>query len=44
MSAETDRTREMYRPALSDEGLNPTRLVIALDEFGDPRELNIAGE
>tara|TARA_E500000331_G_C17217568_1_gene696551 strand:+ start:494 stop:1378 length:885 start_codon:yes stop_codon:yes gene_type:complete len=44
MSAETDRTREMYRPALSDEGLNPTRPVIARDEFGDPRELNIAGE
>ena len=44
MSAETDRTREMYRPALSDEGLNPTRPVMALDEFGDPRELNIAGE
>ena len=44
MSAETDRTREMYRPALSDEGLNPTRPVIGRDEFGDPRELNIAGE
>ena len=44
MSAETDRTHEMYRPALSDEGLNPTRPVIARDEFGDPRELNIAGE
>ena len=44
MSAETDRTREMYRPALSDEGLNPTRPVMARDEFGDPRELNIAGE
>jgi FdhD protein len=34
----------MYRPALSDEGLNPTRPVMARDEFGDPRELNIAGE
>ena len=44
MSAETDRTREIYRPALSDEGLNPTRPVMARDEFGDPRELNIAGE
>ena len=44
MSAETDRTREMYRPVLSDEGLNPTRPVMARDEFGDPRELNIAGE
>ena len=44
MSAETDRTREMSRPALSDEGLNPTRPVMARDEFGDPRELNIAGE
>ena len=44
MSAETDQTREMYRPALSDEGLNPTRPVMARDEFGDPRELNIAGE
>ena len=44
MSAETDRTREMYRPALSDEGLNPTRPVMARDEFDDPRELNIAGE
>ena len=44
MSAKTDRTREIYRPALSDEGLNPTRPVMARDEFGDPRELNIAGE
>ena len=44
MSAETDGTREMYRPTLSDEGLNPTRPVMARDEFGDPRELNIAGE
>lgn len=44
MSAETDGTREMYRPALSDEGLDPTRPVMARDEFGDPRELNIAGE
>ena len=44
MSAETDQTREMYRPTLSDEGLNPTRPVMARDEFGDPRELNIAGE
>jgi len=44
MSAETNQTREIYRPALSDEGLNPTRPVMARDEFGDPRELNIAGE
>ena len=34
----------MYRPALSDEGLDPTRPVTARDEFGDARELNIAGE
>ena len=34
----------MYRPVLSDEGLDPTRPVNARDEFGDPRELNIAGE
>ena len=34
----------MYRPVLSDEGLDPTRPVTARDEFGDPRELNIAGE
>ena len=36
MSAETDRTREMYRPALSDEGLNPTRpvdLVVRINRF-----------
>ncbi|MBT6347788.1 MAG: sulfurtransferase FdhD, partial [Proteobacteria bacterium] len=44
MSAETEGTREMYRPVLSDEGLDPTRPVTARDEFGDPRELNIAGE
>jgi len=34
----------MYRPVLSDEGLDPTRPVTARDEFGDARELNIAGE
>jgi FdhD protein len=44
MSAETEGTREMYRPVLSDEGLDPTRPVTARDEFGDARELNIAGE
>jgi FdhD protein len=44
MSAERENTHVMHRPVLSDEGLDPTRPVTARDEFGDPRELSIAGE
>ncbi len=44
MSAERENAHVMHRPVLSDEGLDPTRPVTARDEFGDPRELSIAGE
>ena len=44
MSVERENAHVMHRPALSDEGLDPTRPVTARDEFGDPRELSIAGE
>jgi len=44
MSIETEQLSASYRPLLSDEGLDPTRPVTARDEFGDPRDLNIAGE
>ena len=32
------------RPIMTNAGLEPTQLVRALDEFGEPRDLNIAGE
>jgi len=44
MSIETEQLSASHRPLLSDEGLDPTRPVTARDEFGDPRDLNIAGE
>ena len=44
MSVNTKESRPSHRPLLSDEGLDPTRPVTARDEFGDPRDLNIAGE
>ena len=44
MSIETEQLSAAHRPLLSDEGLDPTRPVTARDEFGDPRDLNIAGE
>ena len=33
-----------YRPAMTDAGLRPTCPVTAVDEFGDTRDANIAGE
>ncbi len=44
MSIKTEQSHTAHRPLLSDEGLDPTRPVTARDEFGDPRDLNIAGE
>ncbi len=36
--------RSSYRPRLSDAGLKPSYPVIAIDEYGQPREGDIAGE
>lgn len=33
-----------YRPKMSHAGLSPTHPVVAVDEFGAPREVHIAGE
>ena len=33
-----------YRPALSEAGLRPAHQVVAVDEYGEPREGYIAGE
>ena len=33
-----------HRPALSQAGLKPSHAVVAVDEFGQPREGHIAGE
>jgi FdhD protein len=33
-----------YRPLMSDAGLRPTRAVMAVDEYGEPREGFVAGE
>ena len=33
-----------YRPQLSDEGLAPTHAVTAIDEFGEQRDMHVAGE
>ncbi len=42
----TDREQPStgHRPIMSNEGLPATHPVEARDEYGDPRELNIAGE
>jgi len=34
----------LYRPVMSRAGLAPTHPVTALDEYGEPRDLQIAGE
>jgi FdhD protein len=39
-----DDTRQPYRPRMSDAGLAPTRAVQVRDEYGDSREVHIAGE
>jgi FdhD protein len=33
-----------YRPKMSNAGLSPTHPVVAVDEFGAPQEVHIAGE
>jgi FdhD protein len=40
----TPAPRERYRPRLSDAGLKPAYPVVAVDEYGEPREGHIAGE
>ncbi|HXH03724.1 MAG TPA: formate dehydrogenase accessory sulfurtransferase FdhD [Candidatus Competibacteraceae bacterium] len=39
-----DEARDHYRPQMSRAGLAPTHTIIALDEYGQPREIEIAGE
>ncbi len=34
----------LYRPQMTDAGLAPTHAVQAVDEFGDTRDLHVAGE
>ncbi|MDX5151313.1 MAG: formate dehydrogenase accessory sulfurtransferase FdhD [Acidiferrobacterales bacterium] len=34
----------LYQPQLTDSGLSPTHQVTAYDEYGDKRELHVAGE
>lgn len=34
----------LYRPAMSTEGLTPTHAVVALDQFGEKRDVHVAGE
>jgi len=43
MSAPT-LSGERYRPAMTDEGLAPCHAVTAIDEHGQPKEREIAGE
>ena len=38
------RTASGHRPKLSDEGLQPTHSVDAVDEYGESRALRVAGE
>jgi FdhD protein len=38
------KTTASHRPVMSDEGLDPTHPVAARDEYGDQRNLRIAGE
>jgi FdhD protein len=35
---------DAYRPKMSDEGLAPTHDVVAVDEFGEQRDMQVAGE
>lgn len=43
-STTTDTMTEPYRPNMSRAGRAPTEQVSAVDEFGDTREVNVAGE
>lgn len=36
--------QERYRPEMTRFGLAPTHAVTAYDEYGQPREVHIAGE
>ena len=38
------RPAEPYRPTLSQAGLSPTHAVRAIDEYGESREVHVAGE
>ena len=40
----TTDTNPYHRPKLSDEGLQPTHAVDAIDEYGESRALRVAGE
>jgi FdhD protein len=40
----TPQPQERYIPRLSDAGLKPSFQVVAVDEYGEPREGHIAGE
>ncbi len=40
----TPAPRDRYRPLLSDAGLKPAYSVVAVDEYGEAREGDIAGE
>lgn len=40
----TPRPTDRYTPLLSDAGLMPSYAVVAIDEYGEPREGHIAGE
>ena len=40
----TPAPTERYTPGLSNAGLKPAHAVVAVDEFGEPREGHIAGE
>lgn len=37
-------SRQNYQPRMTDSGLSPTHAVIAHDEYGEPREMHVAGE
>lgn len=43
-TALAEGTQTRYRPTLTSRGLRPTYPVDAIDEYGETRQLNIAGE
>ncbi|MEM7254231.1 MAG: formate dehydrogenase accessory sulfurtransferase FdhD [Pseudomonadota bacterium] len=44
MSVHPEAARPTYRPEMSAEGLAPTHGVTAVDEFGETRDVHVAGE
>jgi FdhD protein len=44
MSSTVPQTAPSYRPELTNAGLEPTRPILAVDEYGQTRELDVAGE